>query len=124
MKPATGFTGNHVVATDGTTAFDFHGYCAWDRLLAHARRKNAHRMPGWNCTLVALPPDVLMSEAKSKAYEGLWLRGPEQYLHDALPRARTYVRRFAVPAHIGVGELRAPAGAASGVAGAAVRRID
>ena len=78
-------------------AFDFHGYSRWDKLLAHARRKNGHRMPGWNCALVELPPDVLVSEAKSKTYDGLWLRGPEQYLHDALPRARAYLDRFRPP---------------------------
>jgi hypothetical protein len=97
FKPDKGFTGNHVVATDGEIAFDFHGYSRWDKLLAHARRKNGHRMPGWNCALVELPPDVLVSEAKSKTYDGLWLRGPEQYLHDALPRARAYLDRFRPP---------------------------
>jgi hypothetical protein len=100
MKPASGFTGNQVVATDGETAFDFHGYCAWDRLLARARRKNGQRMRGWSCTLVESPADVLISEAKSRTHDGLWLRGPEQYLHDALPRARAYVLRFKVPSHI------------------------
>jgi hypothetical protein len=103
IRPASGFTGNHVVATDGETAFDFHGYSSWAKLLAHARRKNAQRMPGWNCTLVELPPDVLISEEKSKTYDGLWLRGPQQYLHDALPRARAYLSRFKPPAHLGGG---------------------
>jgi hypothetical protein len=97
MKPGPGFTGNHVVATDGDMAFDFHGYSRWNKLLSHARRKNDRRMPGWNCMLIELPPDVLISEAKSKTYDGLWLRGPEQYLHDALPRARSFLGRFGPP---------------------------
>lgn len=98
LKPDRGFTGNHVVATDGDIAFDFHGYSGWDRLLSHAGRKNGRFMPGWNCTLVELPQDVLVSEQKSRTYDGLWLRGPEQYLHDALPRARAYLDRFRPPA--------------------------
>ena len=106
MKPASGFTGNHVVATDGETAFDFHGYSGWNKLLAHARRKNSQRMPGWNCTLIELSADVLISEEKSRTYDGLWLRGPEQYLHNALPRARAFVQRFALPSHIPVGDGR------------------
>ena len=95
MKPAEGFSGNHVVATDGRLAFDFHGYSRWDELLSHAARKNSRWMPGWDYSLVELPPDVLISEAKSRTYDGLWLRGPEQFLHDALPRARAFLDRFA-----------------------------
>jgi hypothetical protein len=53
-------------------------------------------MPGWSYSLVELPPDVLISEAKSRTYDGLWLRGPEQFLHDALPRAHAFLDRFAV----------------------------
>jgi hypothetical protein len=126
MRPASGFTGNHVVATDGETAFDFHGYSNWDRLLAHARRKNGQCMPGWNCTLVELPPDVLISEAKSKAYDGLWLRGPEQFLHNALPRARAFVQRFAVPSRIEIDGARRRPGSADGnpLAGLAALPID
>jgi len=97
MKPAAGFTGNHVVATDGKTAFDFHGYCGWDRLLAHATRKNGQRMQGWSCKIIELPQDVLISERKSMTYDGLRLRGPEQYLHNALPHARAYLSRFEPP---------------------------
>ena len=44
-------------------------------------------------TLVPLPQDVLVSEAKSRTYDGLWLREPGQFLHDALPRARAFLVR-------------------------------
>jgi hypothetical protein len=126
MKPASGFIGNHVVATDGETAFDFHGYSRWDKLLAHARRKNGQRMPGWSCTLIELPADVLISEEKSRTYDGLWLRGPKQYLHDAMPRARAFVRRFAVPSHIGDrhGTARPGPAGVGPLAGVAVAPID
>ena len=104
IRPGSGFSGNHVVATDGDTAFDFHGYSKWEKLLSHATRKNGRWMPGWTCTLVDLPADVLISEAKSRTYDGLWLRGPEQFLHDALPRARAYLDRFRPPARLGAGQ--------------------
>lgn len=44
-----------------------------------------------------LPPEVLVSEAKSRTYDGLWLREPKQFLHDALPRARRFLDRLPNP---------------------------
>ncbi len=44
-----------------------------------------------------LPQDALISEAKSKTYDGLWLREPGRFLHDALPRARAFLCRFGPP---------------------------
>jgi hypothetical protein len=97
IKPAPGQIGNHVIATDGRLAFDYHGFSAWPHLLSHSVYKAQRLIPGWSYTLVRLPADVLISEAKSKTIDGLWLRGPEQYLHDALPRARAYLDRFQPP---------------------------
>ena len=34
IKPAAGFTGNHIYVTDGTNAFDYHGLTTEQRLLA------------------------------------------------------------------------------------------
>lgn len=109
IKPHQSFTGNHIVATDGILTFDFHGYSKWDKLLAHAKRKNGQRMPGWDCTLIELPRDILISETKSMTYEGLRLRGPEQYLHDALPRARAFLNCFKPHALLGVSQLASTA---------------
>ena len=50
--------------------------------------------PGWDADLIELPADVLISEAKSRTYDGLWLRQPDQFLHDALPRAYRFVDQF------------------------------
>jgi hypothetical protein len=41
-----------------------------------------------------LPTDVLVSEARSRQIEGLWLREPGQFLFDALPRARSFLDKF------------------------------
>jgi hypothetical protein len=60
------------------------------------RRKAGRWWPGWECELIELPTDVLISESKSRTYDGLWLRQPDQFLHDALPRAHRFLDRFAV----------------------------
>lgn len=41
--------------------------------------------------------DVLVSEPKARRYDGLRLREPGQFLHDALPRARAFLDRFPPP---------------------------
>ena len=60
----------------------------------HSFRQAQRFFPGWSATLIDLPADVLVSEAKSREIEGLWLREPQQFLHDALPRARAFLDRF------------------------------
>jgi hypothetical protein len=94
IKPATGYTGNHIFVTDGDVAFDYHGLTTEDRLLSFAFRRAKRFFPGWSATLVDLPADVLISEAKSREIGGLWLREPKQFLHDALPRPRAFLDCF------------------------------
>jgi hypothetical protein len=98
MKPLDGHSGNHIFVTDTKTAFDYHGYADLQRLLAHTYAKAGRWWPGWTAELIELPVDVLVSEEKSRRYDGLWLREPGQFLHDALPRARRFVERFPAPA--------------------------
>jgi hypothetical protein len=97
IKPARGFTGNHIVVVRDGIAFDYHRYSRWKGLLEHTRAKANRWWPGWSADLVQLPKDVLISEAKSREIEGLWLREPKQYLHDALPRATQFLTRFPRP---------------------------
>lgn len=94
IKPDSGYRGNHVVCVSGSTVFDYHGYSKWPDYVERYGRKAGRQYPGWNATLVELPKRVLISEAESRQIEGLWLRGPEQFLHDAIPRAQQYLRRF------------------------------
>ena len=91
IKPAAGFTGNHIFISNGTMVFDYHGFCERTRFLDHYFKRARFRFPNWDASLVPLPSAVLVSEAKSKTYEGLWLREPRQFLHDALPRARRFL---------------------------------
>jgi hypothetical protein len=97
IRPAAGYTGNHIVAVGDHLAFDYHGYSHWPTLLAHIKRKADRWWPGWNAELIELPTQVLVSESQSRRYEGLWLREPRQFLFNALPRAENYLRRFSAP---------------------------
>ncbi|WFU15651.1 hypothetical protein [Bradyrhizobium sp. CB3481] len=94
IKPATGYIGNHIFVTDGRNAFDYHGLTTEAYLLSFAFRRARRFFPGWDATLVDLPTEVLISEQRSRQIEGLWLREPKQFLHDALPRARSFLDRF------------------------------
>jgi hypothetical protein len=97
IRPAEGYTGNHILVVRDRLAFDYHGYSHWPTLLAHMKRKAGRWWPGWDAELVRLPEEVLVSESKSRTYEGLWLREPGQFLFDAMPRAQRYVQRFPAP---------------------------
>lgn len=98
LKPQSGYTGNHIFVSHASGwVFDYHGYADLDRFLGHTFKRAQHFWPGWQASLEELPPEVLISEAKSKTYEGLWLREPGQFLYDALPRARAFLARFPDP---------------------------
>jgi hypothetical protein len=97
IKPEAGHTGNHIIVAGGEWAFDYHGYTCRERLLAHSFKRARHWWPAWDATLVELPAEVLVSEEKSRNFEGLWLREPKQFLHDALPRAEAFLARFPIP---------------------------
>lgn len=60
-------------------------------------RKAGRRWAGWRADVIDLPAEVLASEAKSRTFDGLWLREPGQFLHNALPRARRFLERFPAP---------------------------
>jgi hypothetical protein len=94
IKPAAGFTGNHIYVTNGVNAFDYHGLTAEQRLLAFSFKRARRFFPGWDATLVDVPTEVLVSEQRSRQIVGLWLREPKQFLHDALPSARSFLDKF------------------------------
>lgn len=89
--------GNHIVIATTDWVFDFHGYSRCETYFEHARKRGRHLWPGWEATLIPLPRDVLVSEQRSLQFDGLHLREPWQFLHDALPRARAYLERFPAP---------------------------
>lgn len=97
FKPAPGFTGNHIVVATEAWVFDYHGYSARECSIAHTVARARHWWPGWQAERITLPPEVLVLEERSRRLAGLWLREPDQYLHDALPRARRCRDRFGSP---------------------------
>ena len=97
IKPHKGFTGNHIVVTDGDIAFDYHGYSRAEALIDHTHTKARRWWPGWTADEIRLPIEVLISESKSREYEGLWLREPGQFLHNAMPRAEGFLSRHGEP---------------------------
>jgi hypothetical protein len=94
IKPAPGYIGHHIFVTDGRNAFDYHGLTTEARLLSLGFRRARRFFPRWDATLVDLPTDVLISEQRSRQIDGLWLREPKQFLHDAMPRARAFLDKF------------------------------
>lgn len=97
LKPSDGYTGNHIIVTWGDWAFDYHGYSKRTALIDHYFKRARQRWSGWGAELKLLPKEILISEEKSKEINGLWLREPSQFLHNALPRAEQYLNRFGPP---------------------------
>ncbi len=93
LKPAFGHTGNHAFVATDAWVFDYHGLSDRTAFLKHTFRRARRLWPCWDASLIELPPEVLVSETESREYEGLWLREPAQFLHDALPRARAFLDR-------------------------------
>jgi len=53
LVPAEGFAGSHVFVTDGTIAFDYHGYCDRSRLLQkHTNNWSREYNAGWKGSLL------------------------------------------------------------------------
>lgn len=97
QKPGQGFAGNHIFVEAEHWMFDYHGYSDSAAYRAHTWRKARRWWPGWHATYHLLTPETLVSEALSRTHDGLWLREPGQFLHDALPRARDFLSRFPPP---------------------------
>lgn len=88
--PAEGFSGNHIYVTNGVIAFDYHGYSCRRRLLEHHAKSWASRYPGWRCTIAKVDFDLLDTTELNQRKT----LGPDQYLHDPVPRASRFLRRI------------------------------
>jgi hypothetical protein len=105
IKPLDGSPTNHMIILKGDCAFDYHGYTKRDALMSHFQRRACQYWPEWRGELVEIQPDALISTEKSRTYSGLWLREPQDFMFNALPRARAYLDRFSHP-----DECKAPHG--------------
>lgn len=95
LHPHKGFTGNHIVIAWNHWIFDYHGYSNRQTFIDHYFRRARQRWAGWDAQIKSIPRDVLISGEKSRQIDGLWLREPTQFLHNALPRAERFLDRFA-----------------------------
>ena len=89
--PGKGFVGNHIFVTDGVLAFDFRGYSCRANLLAHHTSGWAKvSSSGWHCNIVGVDFDLL----ETRELNARKMLGPDQYLMDPRPRARSFLNRF------------------------------
>jgi hypothetical protein len=52
IKPASGFTGNHIFIAANDWVFDYHGDSYREHFFTHTYRKAGRWWPGWQATLV------------------------------------------------------------------------
>ena len=94
VTPHKDLEGAHVYVTDGDRAFDYHGFSRREALLAHHRKKWLTRFPDWDADIRVVDFDLLSTSALNQRR----MRGPDQYLHDPIPRAVRFIGRYGVPA--------------------------
>jgi len=87
--PAGNHPGNHIYVTDGVLVFDYHGYSLRDKLIAHHSRVWSRQHEGW-CFDIVRVDFGLLSTADLNMRRML---GSDQYLHDAVPRARNFIEQ-------------------------------
>jgi hypothetical protein len=59
-------------------------------MLDHYMKGWSDRYAGWDCTLETVDFDLLNTVALNKRK----MQGPDQYLHNAIPRARRFIERI------------------------------
>jgi len=93
LLPDPGFRGTHVFVSNGKLIFDYHGYTDYDRYFRHHQKKIHRFFPSWRGQVLALKVSPI-DESFCREYSH---RLPSQYLHDPLPRALAYLKRFPMP---------------------------
>jgi len=89
--PGDGFAGNHIYVTNGTIAFDFHGYSSRLRLLQHHTSAwSGQYSGGWNCILERVEFDLLSTAELNRRK----MLGPDQYGEDPVSRAQVFIQRI------------------------------
>jgi hypothetical protein len=89
IKPAHGFTGNHVYATDGHWAFDHNGWTEESELLVITEEAYRKKYPGWTYERIVMNEDF---EAYCKKNHH---RLPWQFAYLPWERAYNYIQQFA-----------------------------
>jgi hypothetical protein len=89
--PGDGFAGNHIYATDGTIAFDYHSYSLRSNLLEHFTNGWSNRYEsGWTCRIENVNFDLLSTADLNNRK----MLSPDQYLGDPVGRAAKFIGRI------------------------------
>jgi hypothetical protein len=94
IRPCPAHTGHHIILLRNGCVFDYHGFSEWRAYWAHTVRRANQRWSGWSADVVRIHVQALVSRRHAGQYAGLWMKEPQEYLCDPLPRARRYVRKF------------------------------
>ncbi|MBJ3783932.1 hypothetical protein [Devosia sediminis] len=90
IMPHGDVPGGHMYVTDGTVAFDYHGYSLRQRLLDHHRRAWSTDHPGWDYEVERVDFPILGAHALNARK----MLGPGQYLENPIPRASAFIARY------------------------------
>ncbi|NIZ62070.1 hypothetical protein DL239_13895 [Sedimentitalea sp. CY04] len=90
IVPVGDMPGNHTYVTNGVIAFDYHGYSVRQNILIHHKKCWAGEHRGWSYDLETVEFDLLSTQDLN-AHRML---GPDQYLHDPIQRAQTFISRI------------------------------
>ena len=91
IKPAPGFKGNHVYASNGEWAFDHNGWTKEAELLEVIETAYRERYPGWSYERITIEPTATSLEDFCKANNH---RLPWQYAYLPWARANSYIATF------------------------------
>lgn len=90
ILPAAGYRGSHVFASDGSLAFDYHGWSNHTLFLDHYFRKIQRIFPGWQGNLVDIARDFWSDRWFSETCS----MKPHQYYTDPTERANAFIDRY------------------------------
>lgn len=90
IRPHDGFTGSHIYVTDGTIAFDFHGYSILSRLLEHYEAGWRGQYSGWSADRIKIGFSLLDTAELNQRK----MLGPGQYYGNPVARARRFINKI------------------------------
>ena len=82
--------GNHIFVTNGSVSFDYHGYSTYNNLLRHHIKGWSKEYKDWDYYLEKVDFDLLSTSDLNDRK----MMGPDQYLHDPIPRAKNFISQF------------------------------
>jgi hypothetical protein len=91
IKPADGFSGNHVYASDGEWAFDHNGWTRENELIVAVEAAYKERFSGWNYEKLVIEQSITSLEEFCKTFNH---RLPWQFAYLPWERAYNYIAKF------------------------------